>query len=199
MNNNNSNQMPPAYEQRQRWGWGLLVLAVLAAAILVASDIFRWDRDGGSVVVYSGRREQFVTPVLERFEEQTGVRVRLLSGSATSFAHRLVEERRRPGADIFLANDAGVMEYLRLQDVLAPITVPGVDNIPPSLRADDVSWVGLSARVRVLMVHLHPEDTVTQGQEVRFDVIPYFVAVVADTKEMPGKYRVKDGRTRKKE
>ncbi len=34
---------------------------------------------------------------------------------------------------------------------------------------------------RDLMVHLHPEDTVKQGQEVRFEVIPYFVAVVADT------------------
>ncbi len=147
----NTNQTPPAYEQRRRWGWGLLVLAVLVTAIIFASDIFRWDRGGESVVVYSGRREQFVIPVLERFEEQTGIRVRLLSGSATSFAHRLVEERRRPGADIFLANDAGVMEYLRLQDVLTPITVPGVDNIPPSLRADDASWVGLSARVRVLM------------------------------------------------
>ena len=37
----NSNRTPPAYDPRRRWGWGLLVLAVLVAAIISASDIFR--------------------------------------------------------------------------------------------------------------------------------------------------------------
>lgn len=129
---------------------GLLALAVFLVAALLAS-LLVIGRGGEEVVVYSGRREPFVKPVIEEFERETGIRVRLLSGGATSFAHRLVEERRRPHADVFLANDAGVMEYLRLQGVLAPIESPGLESIPETLRAEDGSWTGLSVRARLLM------------------------------------------------
>ncbi len=126
---------------------GVAVLVLAAVAVVVLGR----GTGGEEIVIYSGRREQFVTPVLEDFERQTGIRVRLLSGSATSFAHRIAGERRRPQADIFLANDAGVMEYLRRQGVLQPIGVRGVDRIPEKFRAGDNSWTGLSARARVLM------------------------------------------------
>lgn len=149
----------------RRRGAGLLAIAALVIGGLFARDALREPRDGMSVVVYSGRREPFVVPVLERFGQTTGIRVQLLSGNATSFAHRLIEERRRPAADIFLANDAGVMEYLRRQGVLEPIDAPGTENIPPALRAGDRSWVGLSARVRVLMYHRDrlPADDLPQS------------------------------------
>ncbi len=126
-------------------GIGALLLGAMAVGIL------RSRTGAEEVVIYSGRREQFVTPVLEDFEQLTGIRVRLLSGSATSFAHRITEERRRPQADIFLANDAGIMEYLRRQGVLQPVEVLGVDRVSEKFRAGDHSWVGLSARARVLM------------------------------------------------
>ncbi len=130
----------------------LVVIAVIVVLAVVALvGIFSPRGQSEEIVIYSGRREQFVSPLLEDFERQTGIRVRLLSGSATSYAHRIVEERRRPLADLFLANDAGVMEYLRLQGVLRPIESPALEKLPEGFRAEDGSWTGLSARARVLM------------------------------------------------
>jgi iron(III) transport system substrate-binding protein len=119
----------------------------------------------GELVVYSGRREQFVTPLIERFETETGITVRLLTGSASEYALRIMDEARNPQADIFFANDAGVMERLRLEGLLTPYDSPAVQTIPADMRAADGSWVGLSARSRVLIYNLDliSEDEMPQS------------------------------------
>ncbi len=123
------------------------------------------SNDPGELVIYSGRKEQFVTPLIERFEEETGIDVKLLSGGATEYAHRILEEQSNPRADIFFANDAGVMEYLRLQGVLQPNDSDTLEQIPEEFRAVDGSWVGLSARTRIIMYNrdLISEDELPQS------------------------------------
>ncbi len=156
-------------KEREVKNHSVIVWAAIAAAVLLlsalAAGILRKSSGSEEVVIYSGRREQFVAPVLEDFERQTGIRIRLLSGSATGFAHRIVEERRRPQADLLLANDAGVMEYLRRRGLLQPAGVQGVGSIPEKFRAEDDSWIGLSARARVLMYNrdLMQEDEVPRS------------------------------------
>lgn len=109
------------------------------------------EKDDETLVIYSGRKEQFILPLIDKFEQETGIKVQLLSGNAVEYAHRIMEEERNPQADIFLANDAGVMEYLRINGALEPNDSPAIDNIPANFRAEDGSWVGISARSRVLM------------------------------------------------
>lgn len=137
-------------------GKSILFAALLAGLLLVGIllPVLRRDGDAAEIVVYSGRNENFVLPLIEQFERETGIRVRLLSGNATGLAHRIVEESHAPRADVFLANDAGIMEYVRRQGVLAPIASPLLDNVPSDFRAADASWTGLSGRARVLMYNL---------------------------------------------
>lgn len=56
-----------------------------------------------------------------------------------------------PSRCILFSNDTGAMEYLRLQGALAANDSKALDIIDPKFRAEDGSWVGLSARSRVLM------------------------------------------------
>jgi iron(III) transport system substrate-binding protein len=107
--------------------------------------------EAAELVIYSGRREQFVLPLIEKFEQQTGISVQLLSGSASEYALRIMDEARNPRADIFFANDAGVMEKLRLEGMLMPYSSPALEIIPSDLRAEDGSWIGLSGRARVFI------------------------------------------------
>ncbi len=129
---------------------GILLVTLLGGLAIRSSRKTSVDQE---LVVYSGRREAFIMPLLSQFEKETGINVRLLSGSATSFAHRLVEEAHRPQADVFLANDAGIMEYVRQQGVLTPIRSDRLNRIPAEFRAEDKTWTGLSGRARVLMYH----------------------------------------------
>ena len=103
------------------------------------------------IVIYSSRREQFVRPILQQFEQDTGIDVRLLTGQEAQFNLRLKEEASNPRADIFLANDAGVMEDLRREGILTEAPEAVKEEIPSDKRAPDGSWFGLSARTRILM------------------------------------------------
>ncbi|AZR73775.1 hypothetical protein BBF96_10490 [Anoxybacter fermentans] len=126
----------------------LFLLILMVASIWTETQA--WGNEG-ELVIYSGRKEKFVLPLIEKFEQETGIKVKLLSGKATQYAHRIIEEQKRPQADLLLANDAGVMEYLRLQGVLAPNNDPILNQIPANFKAVDGSWVGLSARARIFM------------------------------------------------
>jgi len=113
------------------------------------------------LTIYSGRQEKFIIPMVERFEQQTGIKVNLISGKATEYAHRIVEEGRNTQADVFLSNDAGVLEYLRRENMLAPIDENVLKVVPVNYRAVDNTWVGVTVRCRVFIYNkdlIKPED-----------------------------------------
>jgi iron(III) transport system substrate-binding protein len=139
-----------------------LVIAIVLVLLVAAGMGAYTLRSGGTkeLVVYSARNEQFVKPLAERFEAQTGIKVKLLSGNE-ALVPKLIEERRNVQADLFLSNDAGQMEYLRLEGILAPNTSAAVSKVPALFRAQDGSWVGLSARTRVFMYN---KDLISEEQ-----------------------------------
>lgn len=104
-----------------------------------------------SLVAYSGRKEPLIKPVLDAFEKETGIKVTLRSGGASELANAIIEEQKSPGADVFIANDAGTLEMLRLKGLLQPNASPALDAVPADLKSADGSWIGVSARSRVIM------------------------------------------------
>lgn len=109
------------------------------------------NKDSMELTIYSGRREKFIIPLVEKFQAQTGIKVNLISGKSTEYAHRIVEEGANTQADIFLANDAGVLEYLRLQGMLKQIKSTKLDKVPINYRDKDNTWVGITVRSRIFM------------------------------------------------
>lgn len=127
---------------------GVLALAGLATA-LVSS--FSWAAE--ELVIYSGRKDKFVEPVVEKFTEQTGISVLLHSGESTALLNKMQIEGARTQADLYLSNDAGNLQKGSELGLFQPLPEPLVKAVPERLRAADNSWVGLSARARVLVVH----------------------------------------------
>lgn len=103
------------------------------------------------LTIYSGRREKFTLPLVEKFQAETGIKVNLITGKATEYAHRIVEEGKNTKADVFLANDAGVLEYLRLQDMLATIDSEELEKVPMNYKGKGNTWTGITVRSRIFM------------------------------------------------
>ncbi|MDQ0340386.1 iron(III) transport system substrate-binding protein [Caldalkalibacillus uzonensis] len=101
----------------------------------------------GELVVYSARNENFVQPLLDKFAEETGITVKALHGEEAS-VNRIIEEANNVQADVFISNDIGAMEHLRLQGLLEGWNPEGAETIDEKFRAEDNSWIGLSARSR---------------------------------------------------
>ena len=110
------------------------------------------------LVVYSSRKEKFTRPLLNKFEREANVKVKLLSAVKVV---RILQEQRRPLGNIFISNDVGQLEFLRRQGALRGAKMDSGVAIPPQFRAADYSWVGLSARSRIL---IYNRDLITEDQ-----------------------------------
>ncbi|HXF91816.1 MAG TPA: extracellular solute-binding protein [Nitrospiraceae bacterium] len=135
-----------AFRYRNRWPILILVCLVPIAGLAPSSPAAE------RLVVYSGRAERLIKPVLDVFQAQTGIQVELLSSGTTELVNRLQAEGERTPADVLITNDAGSLERARELGLLRPLSIPEVERaIPPQFRAPDNSWVGLSGRFWVVV------------------------------------------------
>ncbi len=121
---------------------------LLAVLLLVPTAFAQPSRE---LVIYSGRSEPLIVPVIRLFQQQTGVKVTLQSGSATALANLVLQEQPNPRVDLFIANDAGTLEFLKLKGALQPYISEKTRAIPEQFRARDGSWLGVSGRSRVII------------------------------------------------
>ncbi|RMF77983.1 MAG: iron ABC transporter substrate-binding protein [Chloroflexi bacterium] len=105
----------------------------------------------GTLVVYSGRGEELIGPILEQFEEETGIEVEVRYGGTAELAAVILEEGDNSPADVFIAQDAGALGALAKAGVLATLPEDIVMQVPEAFRSPDDVWVGLSGRARVLV------------------------------------------------
>ncbi len=128
--------------------WPILILACLVSIAGQAPPSPATDR----LVVYSGRAERLIKPVLDAFQAKTGIQVDLLSSGTTELVNRLQVEGERTPADVLITNDAGSLERARELGALRPLSMPEIERaIPSQFRAPDNSWVGLSGRFWIVV------------------------------------------------
>ena len=126
---------------------------------------------GGSLVIYSGRNENLVGPVIKRFQEATGITAEVRFGDTAELAATILEEGDNSPADVFFSQDAGAVGALAREGLLAPVDQAVLDLVPAEYRSTDGVWVGVSGRARVLAYNT---DTVT------VDRLPSGVAGLTD-------------------
>lgn len=105
------------------------------------------------LVIYTGRADHFVRPLAERFTAETGIPVTLHAGSATELLNKLRIEGSRTGADLYLSNDAGTLQIGEDEDLFVQLPLLMIQAVPANYRGAANTWVGLSARARVLVVN----------------------------------------------
>jgi iron(III) transport system substrate-binding protein len=106
--------------------------------------------DDEDLVVYSGREEALVGPLIERFEEQSGLDVAVRYANSAELAATLAEEGDGSPADVFWAQDPGALGAVENEGLFAPLPQSTLDRVPERLRDPDGRWVGVSGRVRVI-------------------------------------------------
>jgi iron(III) transport system substrate-binding protein len=128
--------------------WVLQVIVCAYCLLSVTDQLLAADK----LVVYSGRAERLIKPVLDEFQSKTGIQVELLSSVTTELVSRLQAEGERTPADVFITNDAGSLERARELNLLRPLNMREVErSIPPQFRAPDNSWIGLSGRFWIVV------------------------------------------------
>ena len=104
------------------------------------------------VNIYSARQEALIKPLLDKFSEQTAVKVNLVTGKGDALLTRLINEGENSPADILLTVDAGRLYRAQQANVLKPIDSSSIKElVPDNLKSSDNMWAGLSIRARVII------------------------------------------------
>lgn len=103
------------------------------------------------IVVYSGRNENLIGPLLQRFQEETGIQVEVRYGSTSEMAATLLEEGARSPADVFIAQDAGALGAVAREGMLQPLPEDLLGRVEARFRSPEGLWVGISGRARTLV------------------------------------------------
>ncbi len=133
-----------------------LVTALLATTAAGCGD----DEDEG-LVVYTGRNENLIEPLFERFTEETGIEVTARYATSSALAAQLLEEGSSTPADVFLSQDAGALGALQDAGALVPLAPEELDRVPAQYRSSEGAWVGVTGRARVLVYDSAGVDAAT--------------------------------------
>lgn len=117
--------------------------------------------DPGSLVIYSGRSEALVAPIIAQFAEATGIDVEVRYGSTAEIAATLLEEGSNSPADVFFAQDPGGVGAVAKAGLLAKLPAETLNLVPERFRSPEGTWTGVSGRARVVVYNtatLTPED-----------------------------------------
>jgi iron(III) transport system substrate-binding protein len=101
--------------------------------------------------VYSAREEALIKPLLDRFTQQTGIKVKLLTADADALLKRIEREGEQTPADVYLTVDVTRLIRAQTGGVLQAVKSPVLEQaIPAAYRDPQGYWFGLSLRARVI-------------------------------------------------
>ena len=130
------------------------MLKVLAGLCLVAPLFGCAAVSAQEVRVYSGRHYNTDRQVFKRFNETTGIKVRLIEATGISLVERLKREGNNSKADVIILVDAARINDAADAGLLQPIQSNTLKaNIPARYRDPSNRWFGLTRRVRSIIVN----------------------------------------------
>lgn len=126
-----------------------LPLLLILSLILPAPVVWAADQE---VNLYSARKEKLIKPLLDRFTEQTGIQVNLVTGKADALLKRLQSEGRNSPADLLITTDAGRLHRAVEAGVTQPVQSELLSSVVPEMFRDPQGhWYGLSLRARPIL------------------------------------------------
>jgi len=149
--------------RRRNRGWliigmGVLILASGLVACQPAAEVTEGvgkagegDPESKRLVIYSGRSESLVGPIIEQFEQERGIEVEVRFGGTAEMAGVLLEEGAESPADLFYAQDPGGLGAVQAAGLLAPLPAEIRELVPDRFVSDSGEWVGISGRARTVV------------------------------------------------
>ena len=130
----------------------LLGLATVTMALSACSGANSEDLSSEeALVVYSGRSEELVGPLIQQFEDTAGTPVEVRYGDTAELAAQLLEEGEDTPADVFFSQDAGALQVIQDEGRTTALPQDVIKAVPAKFRSAQGQWVGTSGRARVMV------------------------------------------------
>jgi len=136
-----------------------LIPALLAGMVIISACADSDDAEG-PLVIYSGRGEELVQPLIDEFETETGIEVDVRYGESTEMAATLIQEGDGTEADVFYAQDPASLGAVT--DLMTQLDSSVLDLVDVRFADRDGRWVGTSGRIRTFIYNTNTHNELPQ-------------------------------------
>lgn len=132
----------------------VLAVSVFGAALILAGCGAQKTEE---VVVYTAVDEVYSEQIINEFEQETGITVKVVydteANKTTGLVNRIISEAEHPVCDVFWNNEFIQTIDLDQKGLLEAYRSPSAETIPDYYRADDDTWTAVGGRARVFLVN----------------------------------------------
>jgi iron(III) transport system substrate-binding protein len=136
------------------------VLRFLAIAVITFVTV--GSSFANEVNLYTSRHYDSDDALYQKFTNDTGIKVNVISGKGKALMERLAKEGVNSPADVFITVDAGNLWKVQKDGMFQSISSDTINSIvPENLRGPNNEWVGIAKRSRVIYynpVNVSAED-----------------------------------------
>jgi iron(III) transport system substrate-binding protein len=128
-----------------------LSLALAAAGVAGVAGCGGSSAGESGLTLYNAQHEQTTDAMIAAFTRQTGIKVRVENDDEDVLTAQIEQEGSRSPADVFYTENANWLEQLNQRGMLAKVDPSTLANVPAADSAGNGDWVGVSARISVLV------------------------------------------------
>lgn len=148
-----SRDKPVRVSRTVRW------LAISAGALISGSllaacgGVGATAASGGgdtTITLYSGQHAQLTQALVNTFEKQTGIHVKIRTDDGIVLADQILQEGPKSPADVYLTENSPELMLLTQHHLLAKLPASITAQIPGQYDSPTGNWVGISLRVSAL-------------------------------------------------
>jgi iron(III) transport system substrate-binding protein len=169
----------------RRLRWSLAACALLLAPTLLAACSQSSAGSGPTITLYNGQHEQTADALVQAFEKATGIQVLVRNEDEDTLADQIEAEGSSSQADVIYTENSLPLEELQQQGLLASVNPSTLAATPAKYNSPQGEWVGVSARVSVL---IYNPSLISQSE------LPTTVLQMADPR-YAGKIAIAPGET----
>jgi iron(III) transport system substrate-binding protein len=129
----------------------LLAFAAITAAVVLLAACGGSSSSDGTLILYNGQHEQTTDSLVAGFQKATGISVEVRNDDEDTLADEIVTEGSNSPADVIYTENSPALEYLQGKGLLAPVDPSTLAHTPSKWNSPRGDWVGVSARVSVLI------------------------------------------------
>jgi iron(III) transport system substrate-binding protein len=119
-------------------------------------------RAAGTVELYTSVDEPFVRPLVQKFQQETGIKVELLTDAEATktvgLAEKVLAEKDHPQADVYWGNEPFHTISMSEQGVFTPHESPAGSDVRPRWRDKSGMYQTIGLRARMIVVSARKED-----------------------------------------
>ena len=136
---------------------GIMTWLMVAVVVTWSATFAR----AAEVVLYTSIDEPYVRPLVQQFQKQTGIAVKLVTDSEATKTAGLVEkieaEKASPKADVYWGNEPFHTINLSRQGVLTSYQSPSAADIPSRWHDKDWLYASIGLRARMMVYSTRPQ------------------------------------------